>query len=202
MCWVALDRLLKLGEAGHLDGLPADRFRRERDAIRKEVELRGYSHSIGSYVSVFGEDDVDASLLLLARYGFEDPRSSRMLATCERIHQRLGHRGMLYRYHDDDGLPGEEGAFGVCSFWAVDCLCRQGETDAAERSFEHLCSLSNDVGLYAEEFDPETGAPLGNFPQAFTHLGLIDAALTLAQRTGRGAGMPTRSDEHEVEARR
>jgi len=198
MCWVALDRLLKLQESGHLAGLPVGRFRKERDAIRREVETHGYSESAGSYVSVFDGEDVDASLLLLARYGFEPPQSDRMLATCERLHQRLGHRGMMYRYLGDDGLGGKEGPFGICSYWAVDVLCRQGATDAAARSFEHLRSLSNDVGLYGEEFDAETGAPLGNFPQAFTHVGLIDAALSLAAGTGHGMGEPRRGDGHEV----
>ena len=199
MCWAALDRLLKLQQAGHLDDLPTDRFARERDAIQQEVETHGYNESVNSYVSVFGGDDVDASLLLLARYGFVGPRSPRMLATAERVRQRLGRGDMMYRYRGVDGLAGEEGPFGICSFWAVDALCRQGAMDAAEGAFERLCSLSNDVGLYAEEFEPETGAPLGNFPQAFTHVGLIDAALTLAQRTGRGVGTPTRSEEREGE---
>jgi GH15 family glucan-1,4-alpha-glucosidase len=186
MCWVALDRLIALHKSGHLKA-PRDRFAKERDAIRAAVEDRGYSRRLESYVSVFDGDRVDASLLLLGRYGYVDPISPRMEGTCARVHERLSTNGLLYRYlGDDDGLPPGEGAFGICSFWSVDCRCRQGAVDAAVATFEHLCTLANDVGLFAEEIDPRTGALLGNFPQAFTHVGLIDAALTLAEATGHG----------------
>ncbi len=201
MCWVALDRLVKLHEAGHLEAIPVDRFRRERDAVRAEVEARGFSEAVQSYVSVFDGRDVDASLLLLARYGFADPRSPRMLATCERIRQRLGTHGLLYRYHDDDGLAGGEGAFGICSFWWADVLCRQGKAEAARQTFEHLCAHANDVGLFAEEIDPKTGELLGNFPQAFTHVGLIDAALALAESAGAPVGAVSRDAHTSGEVR-
>jgi GH15 family glucan-1,4-alpha-glucosidase len=184
MCWVALDRLLELAGGGAIEA-PVEMFTAQRNAIRAEVEERGYSERLQSYVSVLGGEEVDASLLLLGRYGYAGPHSPRMRATCERIHERLGVNGLLYRYQGtDDGLPPGEGAFGIASFWAVGCRCRQGDVDAAARAFEHLCSLANDVGLLAEEIDPTTGAQLGNFPQAFTHVGLIDAALTLAEATG------------------
>jgi GH15 family glucan-1,4-alpha-glucosidase len=185
MCWVALDRLLRLHAEGHLRA-PVELFARERDEIRAEIEARGYNVHVGSYVSVFDGEELDASLLLLARYGYTDPRSPRMLSTCRQVHERLGTNGLLYRYLDsDDGLPPGEGAFGIASFWAVECRCRQGDVDGAVQAFEHLCSRANDVGLFAEEIDPATGAQLGNFPQAFTHVGLIDAALMLAEATGR-----------------
>jgi len=184
MCWVALDRLIKLHEAGFVQ-VPLRRFCQERAAIRAEIEARGYNTHLESYVSVFDGDELDASLLLLARYGYVDPASPRMQATCVRIHERLGTNGLLYRYlGSDDGLPPGEGAFGLASFWSVDCRCHQGAVDEATATFEYLCSLANDVGLFAEEIDPETGSPLGNFPQAFTHVGLIDAALTLAESKG------------------
>jgi GH15 family glucan-1,4-alpha-glucosidase len=192
MCWVALDRLMKLHEAGHLRA-PVHRFGQARDAIRETIEARGYNERLDSYVSVFDGDEVDACLLLLARYGYVEPTSPRMLATCARVHERLGKNGLLYRYRmDNDGLPPGEGAFGIASFWGVDCRCRQGAVDEAAAAFEHLCVLANDVGLFAEELDPETGAPLGNFPQAFTHVGLIDAALTLEEFTGQGVSRPSR----------
>lgn len=192
MCWVALDRLLRLHARGLLD-VPVQAFARERDAIRAEVEARGYSERLGSYVSVLDGEDVDASLLLLARYGYAEPTSPRMRATCELIQHRLAADGLLYRYRGaDDGLPPGEGAFGIASFWAVGCRARMGDLDNAGRMFDHLCSLANDVGLFAEEIDPATGAQLGNFPQAFTHVGLIDAALTLAEAAGQhvGQGLP------------
>jgi GH15 family glucan-1,4-alpha-glucosidase len=114
-----------------------------------------------------------------------------MLGTCARVHERLGANGLLYRYAAPDGLPAGEGAFGIASFWAIDCRLRQGDVDGAEAAFARLCGLANDVGLLAEEIDPATGAQLGNFPQAFTHVGLIDAALTLAEARGRRLARPT-----------
>ena len=180
MCWVALDRLLRLHEEGHIK-VPVDRFAAERDSIREETERNGYSERLESYVAAFDLEDVDASLLLLARYGYVDTKSSRMTSTYERVTQRLEKHGLLHRYlSDHDGLPSGEGTFGICSFWAVEYLARTGLTDDARSRFEHLLSYCNDVGLLAEEIDPDKGEPLGNFPQAFTHVGLIDAALTLA----------------------
>ncbi|MHB1176241.1 MAG: glycoside hydrolase family 15 protein [Sulfuriferula sp.] len=181
MCWVALDRLIKLSEQGHLR-IPLERFTCTRDAIREAIERHGYNEEIQSYVSVFGGSDVDASLLLLARHGYADPAGIRIRQTCALVHRRLGRDGLLYRYlADNDGLPPGEGAFGICSFWAVDCKALQGDVDGASQIFESVLSYANDVGLFAEEIDPDRGTLLGNFPQAFTHVGLIDAALTLAQ---------------------
>jgi GH15 family glucan-1,4-alpha-glucosidase len=104
-----------------------------------------------------------------------------MRGTFDRIQERLGRNGLLYRYQEgNDNLPSREGAFGICSFWAIDNLARRGDTDAAEQAFRHVLSFSNDSGLFAEEIDPETGDALGNFPQAFTHVGLVNAAMALA----------------------
>jgi GH15 family glucan-1,4-alpha-glucosidase len=180
MCWVALDRLVRLHEAGRLS-VPVDEFARQRDAIRAAIEARGYSARAQSYVAVFDGDGVDASLLLLGRYGYADPAGERMRGTYRRIRERLGVNGLVYRYLGDDGLPPGEGAFGIAGFWAVDCLTRQGDVDGALAAFEQLIGFANDVGLFAEEIDPATGHQLGNFPQAFTHVGLIDAALTLGE---------------------
>jgi GH15 family glucan-1,4-alpha-glucosidase len=183
MCWVALDRLLQLHQAGHVT-LPAERFARERADIRDLIEQRGYNDRIGSYVSVLDGNDVDASLLMLARYGVVDPSSPRMRSTLDAIRSRLGANGLLYRYRGaGDGLPGSEGAFGICSFWAVSAQAMAGDVDGATMAFERILSFANDVGLFSEEIDPATGAALGNFPQAFTHVGLIDAALMLAAAT-------------------
>jgi GH15 family glucan-1,4-alpha-glucosidase len=186
MCWVALDRLLKLHESGTLSA-PVSLFARERAAIRQQVEQHGYSEPLQSYVSVLGGDSLDASLLLLTRYGYAAPDSPRAIHTCRQIRRRLGRRGLLYRYlSDDDGLPPGEGAFGICSFWGAECSALQGNIEDAENMFRQVVAHANDLGLLAEEIDPDTGEALGNFPQAFTHVGLIDAALTIERvRHGR-----------------
>ncbi len=180
MCWAALDSLLKLHERGcvHID---VDRFRAERDAIAERIETHGYDEALGSYLSELDGDRLDAALLLMGCLGYKDPREARMRATFERIHERLGENGLLYRYERDYDDLGAEGAFGICSFWAIDNLAKRGDIDAAGKAFEHILTYANDVGLFAEEIDVETGAALGNFPQAFTHVGLINAALAIAE---------------------
>jgi GH15 family glucan-1,4-alpha-glucosidase len=188
MCWVALDRLLRLHAAGLLRA-PATRLARERAAIGEEIERRGFDAGLQSYVSVLGGDTLDASLLQLGRYGYADPASPRMRGTLAAVHARLGRNGLLYRYLEDDGLAPGEGAFGICSFWAVTAQALGGDRRGAGEVFEHLLDYANDVGLFAEEIDPASGAALGNFPQAFTHVGLIDAALTLAPGAARGGRM-------------
>jgi len=186
MCWVALDRLQRLCERRQVQAQAA-RFSLERDRIRAAIEAHGFNARLGSYVSIFDSDTLDASLLLLSLMGYADPQSPRMRATLARVRERLGVDGLLYRYLDkDDGLPGAEGAFGICSFWGVEARALQGELAAARSEFEHLVSFGNDIGLFAEEIDPGTGAALGNFPQAFTHVGLINAAVTIARLQEQG----------------
>jgi GH15 family glucan-1,4-alpha-glucosidase len=180
LCWVALDRLITLHDTGRLR-IDSDRFRSERDAIRTAIETRGYNSRLDSYTRLFDGDDLDASLLTLPLYGYHDATHPRIRATCQRIHEWLTRDGLVYRYQTDDGLPPGEGAFGICSFWAVECRAKGGDVDGATEAFARLLACANDVGLYGEEIDPETGAALGNFPQAFTHVGLINAALTLAE---------------------
>jgi GH15 family glucan-1,4-alpha-glucosidase len=181
LCWVALDRLIGLVEGGHL-ALPLDRLRQEREAIRDAIEARGYHDALGSYTQTLDGDEVDASLLVIPLYGYRGAADARMATTTQRIQQQLGRDHLIYRYRQDtgDGLPPGEGAFGICSFWAVECLALGGALPQAEIAFEALLGYANDVGLLAEEIDPASGALLGNFPQAFTHVGLINAALTLA----------------------
>jgi len=180
MCWLALDRLLKLREMGYVS-VPIEKFSVERSALRDQIETRGYNERINSYVSVFDGDDVDASLLTLALHGYAPADSPRMRSTCERIRERLGVGPLLYRYLEDDGLPPGEGAFGICGFWEVGCRARRGDRVSAHQQFENLLRHANDVGLFAEETDPITFAALGNFPQGLTHVGLIDAALALQE---------------------
>lgn len=186
MCWVALDRLLKLDEKGAVRlGKLRGKFEKERGEISEAIEKRGYSGAITSYTLEFDGESVDASLLLMPCLGFKDARDPRIRSTYDRIWQRLGCNGLLYRYergHDD--LPGKEGTFGICTFWAVHHLASRRDFDQAKRLFEHALTFANEVGLFAEEFDPENGSALGNFPQAFTHIGLINAALAMEQTGG------------------
>jgi GH15 family glucan-1,4-alpha-glucosidase len=185
MCWVALDRLLRLGEAGKVT-IPTREFEAERRAIREAVESRGYDRKLGSYVAAFDSDDVDASLLLLGLHGYCDPRSPEMVGTAARIRERLGVGPLLYRNRSgQEGVSTREGCFGICSFWGVHQRALQGEPEAAAEDFRLLLGYANDVGLFAEEIDPATGAALGNFPQAFTHVGLIGAALALEPPAGK-----------------
>ena len=184
LCWTALDRLIELHRGGHIRRLPVDEFARERAAIRSEVETRGWNSALGSYVSCLDGDEVDASLLLLAWYGFEPASSARMKSTYALIRQRLGASDLLYRYRGAVS-PGE-GAFGISSFWAAEFLALGGgQAGDAQRLLERLVKRGNDVGLFGEEVDPDSGQQLGNFPQAFTHVGLINAALRLSERVAR-----------------
>jgi GH15 family glucan-1,4-alpha-glucosidase len=182
LCWTALDRLLQLHAGGHVRRAPVTKFLENRERIRREVEARGWNPVIGSYASQLDGDDMDATLLLLPWYGFEDAGSDRMRATYRRVREQLGAGdALLYRYRTGES-PGE-GAFGVCSFWGAEYVALGGGTaEEARDLFERVCAYANDVGLFAEEIDPATGAALGNFPQAFTHVGLINAAVTLARR--------------------
>ncbi|MFP4003187.1 MAG: glycoside hydrolase family 15 protein [Alphaproteobacteria bacterium] len=179
MCWVALDRLLKLAKEGHLR-VPETRFAAERDAIEEAVEARGFNTALNSYVATLDGDAPDASLILAARSGYRPANHPRMRGTWDFIARELDSGGMLYRYPPgSDGFAGREGAFGIASFWAVEYLALAGRVPEARARFETLLEKCNDVGLYAEEIDPESGAALGNFPQAFTHIGLITAAMAL-----------------------
>jgi GH15 family glucan-1,4-alpha-glucosidase len=179
MCWVALDRLLKLHESGHVR-VPVAAFERHREAIRSDIERFGFNQHLDSYVSTFGGDEVDASLLVLSLHGYIEAAHPRMKATCRRIRQHLGADSLLYRYRENDGLPAGEGAFGICGFWEVQNLVLQGRRGDAVRQFEALLTFANDLGLYSEESDPVSHDALGNFPQALTHIGLINAALELS----------------------
>jgi GH15 family glucan-1,4-alpha-glucosidase len=177
MCWVALDRAVQLAEAGQLPATHVQRWREEAAAVRAFIDQRCWSEAKGSYVCAAGEDDLDASLLLGVLFGFVDPQSERAGSTIDAIRRELGHGPFLHRYSGEDGLPGGEGAFLTCSFWLVEALARAGRTGEAAELMEELLGLANDVGLYAEEIDPDTGEFLGNFPQGLTHLALINAAL-------------------------
>jgi len=186
LAWSALDTACRLVEHGCMDGDVA-LWRREMDGIRRMVLEHGFNDQLQSFVSILGGSELDASLLYAARVGFLDPRDPRMLGTISAIRKTLGHDDLVYRYEvrTNDGLPPGEGAFLACSFWLVEALTLAGETDEALRIFEKLCSRANDVGLLPEQIDVESGAFLGNFPQALTHVALMNAALSLAGQGGR-----------------
>lgn len=186
MCWVALDCLLRLHADGHIS-VDERRFRRECDTIRHAIEEEGFNRQRGTYTSVFGGAEVDGSLLLMPLYGYTERGDERMAGTHRRIREDLGKNGLLYRFKGSfDGLSPGEGAFVVCSFWEAAYLARDGRLEEARGVFEHVAGFANDVGLFAEELDPETGAALGNFPQGFSHVGLVNAAVEI-ERNGRGA---------------
>lgn len=182
LCWTALDRLLELHSSGYLPEAPVNEFQKNREAIRRDIEERAWNSTLESYTAHLDGDDLDASLLLLAWYGFENASSERMQRTYARIREHLGAGGeLLYRYRTQES-PGE-GAFGICSFWGAEYLALGGGSGKkAQEVLERLLGYANDLGLFAEEIDPVTGNALGNFPQAFTHVGLINAALSVSKR--------------------
>jgi GH15 family glucan-1,4-alpha-glucosidase len=185
MCWVALDRALRLCETGHVPSKHASTWRREALAIREFIETRCWSRRLGSYTRHAGGEDLDASVLLgvLLGYGAEDP--GRLAATVNVLRRDLGRGPLVHRYTGEDGLRGAEGAFLCCSFWLADALARTGRLEEASQLMQQLIALANDVGLYAEELDPGTNEMLGNIPQGLVHLALINAAVSIARASGR-----------------
>ncbi len=177
LCWVAVDRAVKLaGALGAEDRVAG--WERARDAIRAAVLERGWSEAQGAYAGAFDSDELDASVLALPLVGFLPADDERMWATIERIEDVLGGTGQVRRWEADPN------GFVICSFWLVECLALAGALDRADAWFARAAATANDLGLMAEEYDPVAGEPLGNFPQAFSHVGLINAAhrLTRARR--------------------
>ncbi len=188
MAWVAFDRAVRCVEHFGLDG-DADRWRGVRDRIRTEILDYGFDAESNSFVQCYGEKPVDASLLMLPLVGFLPADDPRMVGTVTRIQRELTHDGLVRRYLPDadlDAQEGKEGTFVLCSFWMVLNLAMQGRRQEAEELFDRLLGLCNDVGLMAEQYSPEEGCMLGNFPQAFSHTALVNAALHLDRgSTGR-----------------
>ncbi len=199
MVWTAFDRAVKTIECFGLDG-PIDRWRAQRDEVHAETCRRGFDPSRGSFTQVFGAPALDASLLLIPIVGFLPPRDPRVLGTIDAIERELVHDGFVQRYptapsgSNLDGLPGKEGAFLACSFWLVDALVLAGRRNEARALFERLLSVRNDVGLLSEELDTRTGRLVGNFPQAFSHVALINSAHNLAALHGPAEQRASRSE--------
>jgi alpha,alpha-trehalase len=179
MCWVALDRGIRAAEQLHLEAdLP--RWRQVRDQIRTDVLTYGYNTQIGAFTQSYGSTALDASSLLLPLVGFIPPTDPRMRSTVDRINECLTDRhGFVYRYRGADGLLGDEATFTLCTFWLVDNLAMQGRVNEARSLFERLLSYSGQLGLFSEEVDATSKMALGNYPQAFTHIALINSAHNL-----------------------
>ena len=186
MCWVALDRAIALADRiGATDRV--DSWMKTRDEIFEMVVRDGWSEKAGAFTQYVGSDDLDASNLMMPIVGFLPPDDPRILATIEATEARLSdHRGLVYRYRTEggvDGLEGEEGTFLLCTFWLAEALAMSGQVERATAVFERAVGYANDVGLLAEEVDVDSGDLLGNFPQAFSHIGLVNAAWAIAEAT-------------------
>lgn len=203
MAWVGLDRMIDTAERSGL-AAPLERWRASRDAIYREVCAKGYDADRGTFTQYYGSRGLDAALLLIPRVGFLPPTDPRVVGTVEAVRRELCEEGFVLRYRTDadptseegtvDGLPGTEGAFLACSFWLADALALTGNHGEARELFERLLDLRNDVGLLSEEWDPHARRHLGNTPQAFSHVGLVNTALTLDRDPGHAlTTSPTRT---------
>src|SRR5438445_6170331 len=172
-----------------MHGARVDEWAAERDRIREAVLARGWSEKRQAFAQSFDSDELDAAALLMPIVGFLPATDERMRSTIDAIARDLTQDGLVLRYRNEeglngDGLTGEEGTFVICSFWLVSCLAQAGEVERAERLFAQLSGFANDLGLLAEEIDGRTGELLGNFPQAFSHIGLITAAYEIDKARG------------------
>jgi len=182
MAWVGFDRAVTTAERLGLPG-PVDHWRQTRDDIHAQVCDEGYDADKGAFTQAYGSKSMDASLLTLPMFGFLPATDERIVGTVAAIERELLHDGFVLRYRSDevaDGLPAGEGVFLPCSFWLADNYVMQGRVEEARVLFERLAGLANDVGLFAEEYDPVAGRQLGNFPQAFTHMGFVQSATNVS----------------------
>jgi GH15 family glucan-1,4-alpha-glucosidase len=181
MAWVAFDRAIKSGEAFGLEG-PLDRWRAIRDQICDEVCEKAFDPGLGAFVQAYGSRQLDASTLLIPTVGFLPPDDARVIGTIAAVERGLMRNGLVLRYDSevtDDGLPAGEGAFLACSFWLADAYILTGRRDDARALYERLLSLRNDLGLMSEEYDARGKRMLGNFPQAFSHIAMVNTAHNL-----------------------
>ncbi len=184
MVWVAFDRAVKAIEDHGLEG-PLQRWRDLRDRVREEILEKGYDSQRGTFTQHYDTTEVDASLLTIPLVGFLPGDDPRVLGTIDAVVADLTEHGLLLRYRTEtgvDGLPGDENPFLACSFWLVSALAAAGRREEAEEVLDRVCGLANDVGLLSEEYDAAHGRMAGNFPQAFSHLALVQAALALREQ--------------------
>jgi GH15 family glucan-1,4-alpha-glucosidase len=191
MCWAALDRAIDLAPELFPDGggeQRLERWRNTRTAVRQAILTRGWSQHAGAFTQAFGKAELDAATLLLPQVGFLPADDRRVLATLDAIEARLTDaNGFVYRYRMDDGLPGDEGPFLICTFWLAQARAMASQVEQAVRIFERAAGCANDLGLLAEQVDANTGELLGNFPQAFSHIGLVNAAQAIGEARNRAA---------------
>lgn len=188
MCWVGLDRIIKLCEQFNWKKVPLDKFKHIATRIKNDVERLGYNNKLSSYTQEFNGSTLDASLLTLPLVGYCDVNSPRMASTVYLILERLAKNGLLYRYLQvDDGLPGSEGSFSICNFWLAENLANAGKLKQAIVCFETMLNHASPTGLFSEEIDSDTHELVGNYPQGFTHIGLINAALAINKASREGS---------------
>lgn len=184
MVWVALDRAVRLAQHGFISG-NIDRWREEREAVRQDVLEKGFDEELNSFVIHYGSKEPDAANLLMPMMGFLPIDDPRVQGTIAYTKERLLENGLVYRYLMDDGLQGEEGTFVLCTFWLIEALALSGRVDEASELFAGLAGRANHLGLFSEEIDAGSGEYLGNFPQGFSHIGLINSALRIAEAEGK-----------------
>jgi GH15 family glucan-1,4-alpha-glucosidase len=200
MAWLAFDCAVRLAQRFEVDA-PLARWKRIRARIHKQVTEKGYDSKRNTFTQYYGSEELDAAVLMLPIVGFLPGTDPRVTGTIDALRRELGHEGFISRYSTaatNDGLPGSEAQFLACSFWLVTALAMNGRDDEARELFERLLSLGNDVGLFSEEYDVAHQRLVGNFPQAFTHLTLVQAAKTLAHPTANVTARyedPERADE-------
>ncbi len=203
MCWVALDRGLAMAELLRVDTEQTSAWSTARDEVREAIVSQGWSERAGAFTQSFGSDDLDASVLLMAVVGFLPPSDIRLRSTIDAIEQGLAdERGLIYRYVADDGFDEPEGTFLLCTFWLAHALALTGQTQRARETLLRAAGYATELGLFAEQVDPANGELLGNFPQAFSHLGLVNAAQALAdaERASGDDGPAPSSDAGDVHA--
>ncbi|HEX7680492.1 MAG TPA: glycoside hydrolase family 15 protein [Thermoanaerobaculia bacterium] len=192
MAWSALDSAQRIAERCHMK-IDEARVEKAKGDIKEAVLTHGFDAKRNTFTGIFDDEEVDASLLFIARVGFIDPTDPRMLGTIDAIRASLGHDGLIYRYDSrktDDGLPPGEGVFLACTFWLVEAMALAGRVDEARTLFDDVIRHGNDAGLFAEEVDAGSGALLGNFPQALSHIALLNAALHLEEAARKGKSEP------------
>jgi GH15 family glucan-1,4-alpha-glucosidase len=187
MCWVAFDRAVKMAEITGM-AAPVDRWREVRDAIHLDVCTQGFDQELGSFTQYYGGKELDASTLFVVKTGFLPADDPRVVGTVDAVQKGLDHDGFVLRYSTGepedaqvDGLQGTEGAFLACSFWLADALIAIGRVEEGRQLFERVAAISNDLGLISEEWDPKAERQLGNTPQAFTHVALVNTAFALEE---------------------
>jgi GH15 family glucan-1,4-alpha-glucosidase len=184
MCWVALDRGIALATERNWDA-PVENWRNTREEIERDVVANGYNEDVDAFVQAYNTDTLDATGLLLPIVGFLPFDDERVQNTIAAIEDRLlVDEALVHRYEGEDGLAGEEGTFVLCSCWLIDALALSGRREEAYERFDALAEYVNPLGLIAEELDENTGAHLGNFPQAFSHIGIVNSALYLGHLSG------------------